>query len=125
MTDLELIQALRDKADAGVHGSVRRLLELAARRISELSGQPCRLLTQEELQRLPEGAVVWEELRDTVDSEMLEGITAMVAAGDGEWIGSSTIMTNIKIPDREYLRWWSAKPSEELRRATPWDRSNG
>ena len=39
MTDQELIQELRDKAAVEGHGSIRRLLELAARRIEELTSR--------------------------------------------------------------------------------------
>ena len=88
MTDQELIQELRDKAAVEGHGSIRRLLELAARRIEELD----RWTPVSE--RLPEESNCYLCILSGWDLEILA-----YDAGSQEWSRYG-----------DFVRWWMALP---------------
>ena len=120
MTDKELIQELRDKADVEGYGSTRRLLELAARRIEELKEREPRLLTLEEVK-----AFDWDYCY--LEEERLPGKEYRHVCGDYAltcitW--SCVASMRIRHGDNNYgkkWRCWSARPDNEQRTAVKWD----
>lgn len=74
MTDRELVQALRDKAEVEGAGSTRRLLELAARRIEDVIKTPT--VGGEETSPIPiangDGSYICDSCFETVGWDEME-----------------------------------------------------
>lgn len=80
-----------------------------------LRGEAPRVMSVDEVAALPEGEVVWYEQR-IFDGE--DYLSPMVK-GMGGYIGNGSMGVKIATIDG-WERCWSARPSDELRRATPW-----
>lgn len=100
-------------------------LEEAAHRLAQL-GAPARLLSFEEIQQLPEYAIVWEEWRGLPEEYRPSdwGIAPVARIGGG--LAGNGIITFIDPgmmdgnEDDGQSRWWTNVPTPEQRRATPW-----
>ncbi len=84
-----------------------------------------KLMTVEELDALPPGSVVWEEYLD-VEWDITELVPAMKLQGENAIMsesGYSKIDEGMGDPDPEgnTFRWWSAKPTDEQRKAAKWE----
>ena len=102
-------------------------LKEAASRLAQLAA-PARLLAFEEIQRLPEHAVVWEEWRGMPEEYRPTdwGCAPVVRIGDG--LAGNGVITFIMpgmLDGNEdgQTRWWTAMPSKEQREGTPWTTS--
>lgn len=93
----------------------------------------CYLLTLEDLKALPEGAIVWEEVR--IDWEKIEmktpedkgvEITIAPVVKRGDQLMDNSCTTDIDAdmfgnPERgDQMRYWSNCPTDEEREATAW-----
>ena len=80
-----------------------------------LHEQEPRLMTSKDMDNAEPGTVVWLEQRD----EIRTYLTPMIKYDDGmfenRFLGVST-----GAADLANTRFWSVKPSEEQRKATPW-----
>lgn len=85
-----------------------------------------KLLTADELFDLPRTSIVWIEYW-CGEKQCSDGLIAGLKCADGTIVDEDTCVysdfeDDMK-PDAEGSRWrfWSAEPSEELRKETPWD----
>lgn len=102
----------------------RLALEKAAHRLAQL-GAPARLLSFNEIQLLPEYAVVWEEWHELPEEYRPTdwGIAPVARIGAG--LAGNGIITFIEpammdSSEDGQSRWWSSLPTPEQRRTTPW-----
>lgn len=85
-----------------------------------------RLLTPDELRALPRCAIVWIEYFDGELQKSNEGIIAAFKCQDGKFVDEIMCYYDdfekdmTPDPDGSCWRFWSAEPSDELRKATPW-----
>ena len=85
-----------------------------------------RLLTPDELRALPRCAIVWIEYFDGELQKSNEGIIAAFKCQDGKFVDEAMCYYDdfekdmTPDPDGSCWRFWSAEPSDELRKATPW-----
>ena len=85
-----------------------------------------RLLTPDELRALPRLAIVWIEYYDGELQKSCEEIVAAFKCKDGHFVDEVMCyyvdFEKDMLPDPDGSRWrfWSAEPSAELRKATPW-----
>lgn len=126
MTDAELANMVRGIARhmPSVNHQENKALQEAAKRLAQLAA-PARLLSYEEILKLPENAVVWEEWQGLPEEERpADWGIAPVARMVNSLVGNG-IITYIK-PDMmdgsEYgqSRWWSSMPTRAQREETPW-----
>ncbi len=127
MRDADLANMLRGMARhcISVNYQENAALKEAARRLAQL-GAPARLLSFEEIQQLPEYAVVWEEWRGLPEEYRPSdwGIAPVARIGGG--LAGNGIITFIEPgmmdgnEDDGQSRWWTSLPTPEQRRATPW-----
>ncbi len=83
------------------------------------------LMTVEELEALPVGAVVWEEFLDVDWRITRTELDPVMKTKNGNLIGMNgytTIMDGMGDPDVDgnAWRWWSSRPTEEQRKAVKW-----
>lgn len=90
------------------------------------SRQP-RLLTVEEINALPEGAVCWEEFRDE-DGVINNDLTPAMKWGLLSLVNGEADVTCLNAygtqgygSGQARSRWWSAKPTDEQRKAVAWE----
>lgn len=86
-----------------------------------------RVLTVEEIDALPEGTVVWEEFMDEdgdtgseTTPSMKWGLWSLVN-GEGETAAEHSYGIRGWDHDPARSRWWSAKPTDEQRKAVKWE----
>lgn len=126
MRDEDLINALQGMARhcVSVNHQENLTLKKAARRLQQLTA-PARLLSYEEIQQLPEFAVVWEEWRGWEDEYRENGLEIAPVARMGSGLAGNGIITYIA-PDMMdgdedgQSRWWTAMPTAKQREETPW-----
>lgn len=112
-----------------VHNAIHHALQIL--------GQPARLLSYEEIEALPELAVVWEEVR-VVWEEAVKNYPGLMPEDDavdvsiapvekqGRKLCGSGMNTDIR-PDMldedrgTQVRYWSARPSDAQREAASWE----
>ncbi len=126
MTDAELANMVRGIARhmPSVNHQENKALQEAAKRLAQLAA-PARLLTYEEIQQLPENAVVWEEWQARLDKEWAtEWGIAPVARMGNSLVGNGIITTimpdMMDSSDYGQSRWWSSMPTRAQREETPW-----
>ena len=73
------------------------------------------LLTLEEMEKMPEGALIWIEQH----TDVKDYVMPMAATGDGRF-GNFYLGILWKEVDRRFYRAWSAEPTEEQRSAETW-----
>jgi len=90
--------------------------------------EPARLLTVEEMRRMPIGAVVWEETHpnelpaglynpeERIDPMVKNAWNRIGNSDDDTGLGESEMRSY-----RGVFRWWSAKPTREQIEGTPWE----
>ncbi len=126
MKDMDLANMLNGMARHGfsVNWQENKALKEAAQRLRQLAA-PARLLTYEEIQHLPEYAVVWEEWRGLPEEERPSdwGIAPVARMADG--LASNGIITYIApgmMDGNEdgQSRWWTSFPTSGQRKETPW-----
>ena len=90
------------------------------------SHQP-HLLTVEEINALPEGSVCWEEFRDEdgvinndLTPAMKWGLLSLVN-GEADVTCLNAYGTQGYSSGQARSRWWSAKPTDEQRKAVAWE----
>lgn len=98
------------------------VFELARKAVEE---EPARLLTAEEMRRMPIGAVIWEEIH-VVDRTLYEEdeLTEPMVRTDNVFGNGDTSTGLGDYEMRRYkgvFRWWSAKPTREQIKGTPWE----
>lgn len=112
------------KRECSVNHQEHLALEEAAHRLAQL-GAPARLLSFEEIQQLPEYAVVWEEWRGTSEEYRHSSLEIAPVAKIGGRLAGNSIITFI-MPgmmdgdENGQSRWWTAMPTEKQREETPW-----
>lgn len=99
-------------------------LKEAAHRLAQL-GAPARLLSYEEIQRLPEFAVVWAEWRGWSEEYRENVLEIAPAARIGNDLAGNGIITPIGPgmmdgDESGQSRWWTSLPTPEQREETPW-----
>ena len=105
------------------HTENEALAEVAA--LLAAISAPARLLTYEEIEQLPEFAVVWEEWRGWAPEYRENALEIAPVARMGNGLAGNGI-TTIILPemmdgDEEgQSRWWTALPTQEQREETPW-----
>ena len=81
-----------------------------------------RVMTPEEVEAVGQQEVVWVEIRRT------DALYAAIRDGN-DFVGNGDYFFLGEVTDcDDYLSWyrfWSARPSEERRHATPWDDHDG
>lgn len=88
--------------------------------LSLLKAQEPRLLMAEEVKKVPEGKIVWVE-QHTREKDYL---MPMAATGDGRF-GNFYLGILWKEVNTRFYRMWASKPTDEQRKATPWDTKDG
>lgn len=127
MKDTDLANMLHGMARhcISVNHQENKALKEAAHRLAQL-GAPARLLSFEEIQRLPEYAVVWEEWRGLPEEYRPTdwGVAPVAKIGGG--LAGNGIITFI-MPEMMdgnendgQSRWWTNMPTPEQRERTPW-----
>ena len=113
---------------------MRPMMEMLKDALALLKGQEPRLLTLEEIEQAPDYTLIYEEVRmdwrackvDDLMEDRVEYQIAPVEKRGGTLYGSG-MDTNIcpemfgGPEDECQVRYWSGRPSEELREATPWE----
>ena len=126
MRDEDLINALQGMARhcVSVNHQENLILKKAARRLQQLTA-PARLLSFNEIQLLPEYAVVWEEWRELPEEYRPTdwGIAPVARIGAG--LAGNGIITFIEpammdSSEDGQSRWWTAMPTAKQREETPW-----
>ena len=113
-------------SDSEVQNTAKAALELLEN-LEEVvwCGEP-RLLTPDELRALPRCAIVWIEYFDGELQKSNEGIIAAFKCQDGKFVDEIMCYyvdfekDMLPDPDGSCWRFWSAEPSAELRKETPW-----
>ena len=83
----------------------------------ELPGEPmAHLLSQDEMQQVPEGALVWIEQHCSEKDYLMP----MAATGDGRF-GNFYLGLLWRDVDRRHYRAWDNKPADKQREAEPWN----
>jgi len=128
MTVREAILTLRANAvfaceKAGFTSATVKMVEDALDIIDKaLQAHEPRVMTEEEVLSQPEGAVVWRECH--LSNGQYE-LRPMVCDGKG-CCGDFGLSAECKydFSYRYYVRYWTNKPTEEQREATPWHTLN-
>ena len=128
MKDADLANMLRGMARhcISVNHQENMALKEAAQRLAAISA-PARLLSFEEIQRLPEYAVVWEEWIGLPEEYRPEDWGMAPVARIGGGLAGNGIITFIAPEmteaddDGGQSRWWTAPPTKEQREGTPWE----
>ena len=107
-----------------VNSAENEALKEAALLLGALTA-PARLLSFEEIEALPEFAVVWEEWRGWDEEYRENALEIAPVAKIGNGMAGNGIVT-IRDPDmmagseNGQSRWWTALPTNEQREGTPW-----
>lgn len=84
--------------------------------IEALTAQEPRMMTEQEMRNAEPGAVIYCEQRDEVRTYL----TPLIKYDDGmfenRFLGAEPEAT--QLPN---VRFWTSRPSDEVRRATPWN----
>lgn len=96
--------------------------ELSRDALELLQKQKAQIMTPEEVEAVRQQDLVWIEIRRT------DALYPAIRDGN-DFVGNGDYFILGEITDcDDYLRWyrfWSARPSEERRHATPWEDTDG
>lgn len=125
---LVLINDLETKL-AGMENLARTAEQRAQKFLWEMKQQEPRLLTLEELLKLPKKTVVWEEFRN--GKQPHHSVSPMIVSGEDRVLydenGEISIDSHILEPIRMFMgepkqrRFWTGKPTKAQREAAAWD----
>ena len=101
--------------------------EMAFDALELLKSRQPHLLTVEEINALPEGSVCWEEFRDE-DGVINNDLTPAMKWGLLSLVNGEADVTCLNAygtqgygSSQARSRWWSAKPTDEQRKAVAWE----
>ena len=84
-----------------------------------------RLLTADEIRQLPRASIVWIEFYNVEEGEATS-LLAAIKCQDGTLVDEDTCVyddfeRDMRYQEDGYWRFWSARPTEEQRKGTPWE----